>query len=442
MHSRLEKWVGAGLLVLLVNAGYLAAFASATVFYMANVLLHVVLGVVLAGALLLLVRRSREVAHGAATALSAFLICFLAGAYLTWKGSLIELRWVLWVHVIAGGLCVAAAVPWIWKRSTPVFRRAFAGACVVLVGLPLVMIGYRKAFPDPLDRITNPSKVPTEMAEEGGGPKSPFFPSSAKTNVGGIIPSNFFMDSETCGECHKQIYERVEELDAPLRIVQQPVLSEVDRVHAGRAGSAAEQVVRRLSRPRGLLQWPLRPPDQRIRSIRRKRTPVWHARRAMPSRMWIAPWAMAVSPSSTRRCIRLMTSKNRFVKTVGRLHDLSESGAAPAHVHEAVHDAAGLGVLLDLPQGAPGRAREQLSLVPRFQRLRQLAGERLRRRRAIVLLPAERPDLRRLPHAAGTIERSGESRAARCTRTVSRRRTLPCRWPTTTRFKWKQRRSF
>ena len=46
------------------------------------------------------------------------------------------------------------------------------------------------------------------MEDEGGGPQSPFFPSSAKTNVGGIIPSNFFMDSELCGECHKDIYEQ------------------------------------------------------------------------------------------------------------------------------------------------------------------------------------------------------------------------------------------
>ena len=45
------------------------------------------------------------------------------------------------------------------------------------------------------------------MEGEGGGPKSPFFPASAQTNVGGIIPSNFFMDSETCGQCHKKIYD-------------------------------------------------------------------------------------------------------------------------------------------------------------------------------------------------------------------------------------------
>src|SRR5262249_1831824 len=39
-------------------------------------------------------------------------------------------------------------------------------------------------------------------------PKSPFFPSSAETNVGGTIPANFFLTSPTCGRCHKDIYEQ------------------------------------------------------------------------------------------------------------------------------------------------------------------------------------------------------------------------------------------
>ena len=46
------------------------------------------------------------------------------------------------------------------------------------------------------------------MNEEGAGPKSPFWPSSANTNTGGLIPSDFFMDSKLCGECHKDIYEQ------------------------------------------------------------------------------------------------------------------------------------------------------------------------------------------------------------------------------------------
>src|SRR5665811_2386771 len=40
------------------------------------------------------------------------------------------------------------------------------------------------------------------------GAHSPFAPSSAQTNTGAIIPSNFFMDSEACGACHKDIYEQ------------------------------------------------------------------------------------------------------------------------------------------------------------------------------------------------------------------------------------------
>ena len=46
------------------------------------------------------------------------------------------------------------------------------------------------------------------MEQEGRGPHSPFFPSSADTNVRGIIPANFFMTSESCGRCHKDIYEQ------------------------------------------------------------------------------------------------------------------------------------------------------------------------------------------------------------------------------------------
>ena len=200
--------------MLLVNAGYLAAFASPTIFYMSNVLLHVALGAALAAALLWLLTKSRGLADGTSAALGFFLISFLAGAYITWKGSLLELRWLLWAHIVAGALGAACLIPWVWKKAAENgggwlrFRTAFQCACVLLIGLPLAATAYRRAFPNSIDRITNSIQVPTDMNGEGGGPRSPFFPSSAKTNVGGIIPSNFFMDSATCGECHKQIYEQ------------------------------------------------------------------------------------------------------------------------------------------------------------------------------------------------------------------------------------------
>ena len=50
--------------------------------------------------------------------------------------------------------------------------------------------------------------TPTTMDEEGGGPTSPFFPSSANTTTGDIIPAEFFLTSKMCGRCHKDIYEQ------------------------------------------------------------------------------------------------------------------------------------------------------------------------------------------------------------------------------------------
>ena len=50
--------------------------------------------------------------------------------------------------------------------------------------------------------------VPASMADEGAGPRGPFFPSSADTNVHQPIPATFFMTSESCGRCHKDIYEQ------------------------------------------------------------------------------------------------------------------------------------------------------------------------------------------------------------------------------------------
>ena len=77
-------------------------------------------------------------------------------------------------------------------------------------------------------------------------------------------------------------------------------------------------------------------------------------------------------------------------------------------VPQAVPSRADAGVLLELPQGPSRRAGERLPLVPRLQRLRQLAGVgRLGAGRALVLLPAEAAEVRRLPHAARRLDRPG-----------------------------------
>jgi tetratricopeptide (TPR) repeat protein len=195
---------------LLVNTAYIAAFADPTVFYMGNVLAHFLLGIALAVAVALLFRRRPDLGRELAAAVFLFTLSLVAGIWLAVAGNTLQNRWLLWTHVITAGLAVAAVLPWAWRRATQAgegrrFGRAVLASALLLAVLPASAAVYRRMNP-PEREIRNPLIVPTSMHEEGEGPKSPFFPSSARTNVGGIIPSNFFMDSATCGECHKDIY--------------------------------------------------------------------------------------------------------------------------------------------------------------------------------------------------------------------------------------------
>ncbi len=209
-NRSLAYWTGILFLILLVNTAYVAAFSSATVFYMMNVLGHVVLGTVLTVALLSVLRRTGLT--GVPVAVGAVLLAFALGAVLTYAGNIRANQWLLRAHIAAAALGVIALIPFVRRKATQQsgwlqFRRGFESALLILVVLPLLSHGYKRFFPDPNNRIANPQTAPLSMEGEGGGPKSPFFPASAQTNVGGIIPSNFFMDSETCGTCHKQIYD-------------------------------------------------------------------------------------------------------------------------------------------------------------------------------------------------------------------------------------------
>jgi len=212
-RNGLAKWTAVLFVVLLVNTAYITAFASPTIFYMTNVLAHLVLGLALAVAFGVRLARRPDLRPGLLPAAILFGIALIAGLWLTVAGNVLAHRPILWAHMIAAGLGVIALGVWLWQRSATGpgwtrFRQAFVAAAVLLVALPGAMALWRKANPDPNARIVNPLVVPTSMQEEGGGPRSPFFPSSAKTNVGGIIPSNFFMDSKACGECHRDIYQQ------------------------------------------------------------------------------------------------------------------------------------------------------------------------------------------------------------------------------------------
>src|SRR6266850_622758 len=205
MSPRIVKYAAGLLLALLLNTAYITSFSSPTIPYMSNVLLHLVLGVVLAaGAVWLIVKGAlvREIP----AALLLFLSAAAMGLFLAVGGNITETRWVLFAHIVTAAASLLALVP--YARQHYGFSRAYSAALLLLVVAPLSSRIFQKLNPPPGHRIKNPTLVPAGMQQEGGGPKSPFFPSSAQTNVGGIIPSNFFMDSEACGGCHRDIYEQ------------------------------------------------------------------------------------------------------------------------------------------------------------------------------------------------------------------------------------------
>jgi tetratricopeptide (TPR) repeat protein len=214
MKLTLKTLTGGSLLLLVLNAGYIWAFASPTIFYMGNVLAHLCIGLVFCLAGLALLGRDPDLRRRLPVRLAILgLTAALGfGLYLTIEGNVHELRWALQAHIAASLLGVAAILAHAWRRvgadGNPARRYAVVlqAAAVFLVVLPVSTSLWARSHPDPHDRIVNPLVPPLTMENEGGGPASPFFPSSAKTNVGGVIPSNFFTDSAVCGECHKDVY--------------------------------------------------------------------------------------------------------------------------------------------------------------------------------------------------------------------------------------------
>ena len=195
--SRQTRWTGLAFLVLLINSAYLAAFATPSILYMGNVVLHIALGALWAGGVIWLLIRNREYRTLALIALPVI----ATGAAITYTGAGFDFRALLWAHIGLGVLTALAAVVLLKRRSVAV---VFVASAVFVIAA----LGYQRAYPEYATKIVNPLHVPATMEEEGAGAKSPFWPSSSNTNVNGIIPANFFMDSKLCGECHKDAYEQ------------------------------------------------------------------------------------------------------------------------------------------------------------------------------------------------------------------------------------------
>ena len=182
---------------LLVNSGYIAAYPAATLFYMGNVVAHLAVGLLLMAAALGAVKRYPAES-------GVFLAAGTVALFLVAKGNTLDHRAILWLHICLGvGAAALAALP--LPPPTSVLRarlphcRSAAG-----IGRRLEPRASRPQRPhrEPAVRLRSP------WTRRAWAPIRPLRRLPRAPPADGSSPSNFFMDSEACGECHKDIYEQ------------------------------------------------------------------------------------------------------------------------------------------------------------------------------------------------------------------------------------------
>ena len=210
----MSRLILVGSVALLLNSAYLVAAPSASLWYYLHVGLHPLLGVALALALVPHVRR-REWATGplAATGLGALAVGLLLGVTVVVLGATRQHALLLQAHVATSAVGAGLLLAHAWRTTTGDAGRVWTARAGLIALLAAGVIApmlrasrdaeHRQAY-----RIENPTRPPASMADEGAGSSSPFAPSSATTNTGDTIPANFFMTSESCARCHRDIYDQ------------------------------------------------------------------------------------------------------------------------------------------------------------------------------------------------------------------------------------------
>ena len=202
-------------LVLTVSAIYLYAYPTATILYGGGVLLHAGAGILLAVALIPILRVVfRECSFAERFGWVLLSAGTLLGLALLKIGTPNRFKAWLYLHIAlcAAGVLVLAAA-WVAKRDW--FGRGATRAVASVALVALVMAGisagsywtrhiaWKNAY-----RVVNP-KMPAEtMDGEGDGPNGKFFPSSVQTVDGKNIPAKYFMQSQACERCHADIYKQ------------------------------------------------------------------------------------------------------------------------------------------------------------------------------------------------------------------------------------------
>ncbi len=214
-NSTAQRLLFALVALLTVSAVYLYGFPQQNVTYAVIVLLHAVGGIF---AVILILPLLKSLLRDGTWLSWAGWFPLLAGGglgiWLIHTGTpRSEWNW-MYTHMI---VCVAAVGFLLAER---IGRRGWFGigtgksvvrlaiCLIVLAGIGAALRYTREARWANRARIENPEMPPSSMDHEGDGPRGPFFPSSAQVYGGRKIPSKFFMESDSCKRCHRDIYNQ------------------------------------------------------------------------------------------------------------------------------------------------------------------------------------------------------------------------------------------
>ncbi len=198
---------------LLVSAVYLYTFPSPNLVYPAIVLLHVIGGV---AAIALLARHgARHFREWSALSWVAWVLFGaggILGIVLIFTGTPHSAWNWMYLHIVLSLAAVAVLAAYALGRRG---RLSGFGATVARVAICLAAVAALAAFGYSWrngqwlrSHLIKNRPAPTTMDAEGDGPKGPFFPSSAQTVDGKLMPGKFFLESQACERCHEQIFKQ------------------------------------------------------------------------------------------------------------------------------------------------------------------------------------------------------------------------------------------
>lgn len=213
----LRKRFLALLAVLFATAVYEYAWPTPTIHYYVFVALHLVAGVALLFLLFSLLGKVwRDSSLLDRSAWSFLTAGGCLGVALIFTGTLRNDFPLLYLHIffcIAGVILIVGS--WFRRNRSPssasfpsVVR--WGAVLVVIVAVSYGAWWARNVHWQSAFRIENPEIAPASMNEEGGGSSSPFFPGSVQVANHAKIPKSFFLESETCKQCHADIYREWE----------------------------------------------------------------------------------------------------------------------------------------------------------------------------------------------------------------------------------------